>query len=373
MVVLGHSHAPLVEDDGRILLLNPGSANDRRAQPVCTMALLDVVDGDVAATLLEPAEHDPVAWRVRRRRTSTRCGRTRLLKRFQVRLEQPPPTCARPGSSAARRAERAPPRRGSGAAPGIPQARPEAPRADHLITPAPPNDPHRRSLRCASPPTAPSPPPRPWSSPPAASRWAATLPKNSVGSPQIKPSAVRSADIKNGGVRLVDLAPDARIAGPRGPAGPKGDTGASPFSAIGQARASFGNCGQSGWCYLSDAGNGTLVGRLSSAPPNSGQSWNSTGVLTLPAATPVLVRSTIAVFSFGSGGNKDSICTLKDGASSIASSGWVRMDGNTSQILTIERLVTLDAGQHDFTLTCRGTAAQSHAATDASITFIAQG
>ena len=53
VVVFGHSHAPLVEDDGRILLLNPGSANDRRAQPVCTMALLDVVDGDVAATLLE--------------------------------------------------------------------------------------------------------------------------------------------------------------------------------------------------------------------------------------------------------------------------------------------------------------------------------
>ena len=96
-------------------------------------------------------------------------------------------------------------------------------------------------------------------------------------------------------------------------------------------------------------------------------------MLTLPAATPVLVRSTIAVFSFGSGGNKDSICTLKDGASSIASSGWVRMDGNTSQILTIERLVTLDAGAHDFTLTCRGTGAQSSAATDASITFIAQG
>lgn len=53
VVVFGHSHVPLVEDDGRVLLLNPGSANDRRAQPVCTMALLDVVDGDVRAQLIE--------------------------------------------------------------------------------------------------------------------------------------------------------------------------------------------------------------------------------------------------------------------------------------------------------------------------------
>ena len=36
---------------------------------------------------------------------------------------------------------------------------------------------------------------------------AAALPRNSVGSPQIKTDAVRSPDIKNGGVGLRDLAP----------------------------------------------------------------------------------------------------------------------------------------------------------------------
>lgn len=66
---------------------------------------------------------------------------------------------------------------------------------------------------------------------------ALTLPKNSVGSVQIKPGAVGSSDIKNGAVRRGDLAKDARIIGPRGipgapgpkgqpgPAGPKGQPG----------------------------------------------------------------------------------------------------------------------------------------------------
>ena len=53
VVVFGHSHEPLVEDDGRLLLLNPGSANDRRRQPVCTMAVLHVEGSGVEARLVE--------------------------------------------------------------------------------------------------------------------------------------------------------------------------------------------------------------------------------------------------------------------------------------------------------------------------------
>lgn len=63
-----------------------------------------------------------------------------------------------------------------------------------------------------------------------ASYAAITLPKNSVGSRQIKKNAVTGSKIKSGSVASSDLSKPVRSqlakAGARGPAGPKGDTGA---------------------------------------------------------------------------------------------------------------------------------------------------
>jgi hypothetical protein len=42
VVVFGHSHIPLVEQTAGLLLLNPGSATDRRRQPTCTVAILTI-------------------------------------------------------------------------------------------------------------------------------------------------------------------------------------------------------------------------------------------------------------------------------------------------------------------------------------------
>jgi putative phosphoesterase len=53
VVVFGHSHQPFVEDDGSLLLLNPGSAVDPRRAKVPTVAILEVADGEPKATLLE--------------------------------------------------------------------------------------------------------------------------------------------------------------------------------------------------------------------------------------------------------------------------------------------------------------------------------
>ncbi|AHY45493.1 yfcE: phosphodiesterase, MJ0936 family [Rubrobacter radiotolerans] len=52
VVVFGHSHIPLLEDDGALMLLNPGSPTDRRRQPQHTFALLDLADGEVEARIL---------------------------------------------------------------------------------------------------------------------------------------------------------------------------------------------------------------------------------------------------------------------------------------------------------------------------------
>jgi putative phosphoesterase len=52
VVVFGHSHIPYVEDKDRLLLLNPGSATDRRREPHCTIALLTIEDGEPRAEII---------------------------------------------------------------------------------------------------------------------------------------------------------------------------------------------------------------------------------------------------------------------------------------------------------------------------------
>jgi uncharacterized protein len=52
VVVFGHSHIPLLEDEDGLMLLNPGSPTDKRGQPRHTFALLDAEDGEVRAEIL---------------------------------------------------------------------------------------------------------------------------------------------------------------------------------------------------------------------------------------------------------------------------------------------------------------------------------
>ncbi len=52
VVVFGHSHIPHLEDHDGLLLLNPGSATDRRRQPHCSIALLTVEDGQPRAEII---------------------------------------------------------------------------------------------------------------------------------------------------------------------------------------------------------------------------------------------------------------------------------------------------------------------------------
>lgn len=52
-VIFGHSHIPYLEDNDGLLLLNPGSATDRRRQPHCSVALLTITDGQPSAEIIE--------------------------------------------------------------------------------------------------------------------------------------------------------------------------------------------------------------------------------------------------------------------------------------------------------------------------------
>ena len=53
VVVFGHSHRPVIDDDGSVMLLNPGSACDPRWAKVPTVAILHVEDGQPKATLVQ--------------------------------------------------------------------------------------------------------------------------------------------------------------------------------------------------------------------------------------------------------------------------------------------------------------------------------
>lgn len=52
VVVFGHSHIPLLEDEDGLLLLNPGSPTDKRRQPEYTFAVLEAESGEVRARIL---------------------------------------------------------------------------------------------------------------------------------------------------------------------------------------------------------------------------------------------------------------------------------------------------------------------------------
>ena len=53
LVVFGHSHKPLIRQVGAVLAVNPGSAGPPRFRDPVTVALAEIVDGKVAARLVE--------------------------------------------------------------------------------------------------------------------------------------------------------------------------------------------------------------------------------------------------------------------------------------------------------------------------------
>lgn len=54
VVVFGHSHIPLVEEDDDLLIVNPGSPTDKRRQPHGTVGHLVLADGSVESVRIVP-------------------------------------------------------------------------------------------------------------------------------------------------------------------------------------------------------------------------------------------------------------------------------------------------------------------------------
>jgi len=52
VVIFGHSHQPVIEDDGSLMLLNPGSACDPRRAKIPSLAILQISEGIPSAQLI---------------------------------------------------------------------------------------------------------------------------------------------------------------------------------------------------------------------------------------------------------------------------------------------------------------------------------
>jgi putative phosphoesterase len=53
LVVYGHSHTPLIEDDAGVLFLNPGSAGPRRFRLPVSVARVSIDQGTISAEIIE--------------------------------------------------------------------------------------------------------------------------------------------------------------------------------------------------------------------------------------------------------------------------------------------------------------------------------
>ena len=62
VVVCGHSHAPAIMWRDGVLIVNPGSASQRRRQSSCTVGVLEIaLDGELSARIVELDEFGPRA------------------------------------------------------------------------------------------------------------------------------------------------------------------------------------------------------------------------------------------------------------------------------------------------------------------------
>ena len=114
------------------------------------------------------------------------------------------------------------------------------------------------------------------------------LPRNSVGSVQLKANAVNSAKVKNSSLRAVDFAPGQIPRGPQGPAGPQGPPGASGLQVISGSGVSNSSSPKSQQqdCPAGKraiGGGGVITGSVTntflaaSRPTDPGTGWTVTG------------------------------------------------------------------------------------------------
>jgi hypothetical protein len=111
------------------------------------------------------------------------------------------------------------------------------------------------------------------------------LPRNSVGTVQLKNNAVNSAKVKNASLRAADFAPGQIPAGPAGPQGPAGVSGLQLLSGSGASNSTSpktqqqdcpaGKRAAGGGAVITGSAANTFL--AASRPTDAGTGWTATG------------------------------------------------------------------------------------------------
>lgn len=117
------------------------------------------------------------------------------------------------------------------------------------------------------------------------------LPKNSVGTAQLKANAVTSPKVKDGSLKASDFKSGQLPAGPEGPAGPQGPVGPQ------------GEAGSAAYAMISGRGSMSGTNRLFSLD-GAFSSGNATDVTTLSPSVDVVLRNFTAEASVAAGSGK---------------------------------------------------------------------
>lgn len=121
---------------------------------------------------------------------------------------------------------------------------------------------------------------------------AVSLPKDSVGSKQLRKDAVTSRAVKNGTISRADLAKGIAVAGPQGPQGPAGASGAPGATGAPGAKGDRGDTGAKG-----DRGEQGLQGPEGKTGPTGPTEGTSTDEFT-QAGAPLVAENTIDATGF---------------------------------------------------------------------------
>lgn len=198
------------------------------------------------------------------------------------------------------------------------------------------------------------------------------LPKNSVGTEQLKKSAVTSQKIKDGTIATADLAATTRAAltgatgatGARGPAGPTGPAGAT--GPMGEPGTASGFAAKTSTDALSTSFQTVLS--LSQSPTRS-------GAITVAQRSRLAITASVTAFGFGTGMENGTFTCRPKAASggqdvpleATTVNAWGYLPGAAGTFLSIPVVgsALVNAGTYEVTIECSASAGSAIVTVDA--------
>jgi len=185
------------------------------------------------------------------------------------------------------------------------------------------------------------------------------LPKNSVGSAQIKKNAVTGAKIKAGSIDATDLRPGVLLSG--APAA-KGDTGSTGAKGV---AGNTGAAGPSGITTTSAASNsdvqgvvGTSATVLKLGPAGTSSARQSAGTITVSTASTLIINASVVLLTTGVGSHEVACFLIVDDTALGNQWGpygaWAQWSAynNARNTLPLVGSRTVAAGTHDVEVSC---------------------